>query len=165
MCPLMDSACPSQWYFWFLHQYWSKLNTLNTFSWNIELYIRKNAQLVFAWSQAWTWLSWPAWTVLLTGLNMHVGTDCSWFDERTDLNNVVGTIMINQGSYMIELQHVVWEWWNKIEQRCYNNRVLHVLTHTQTIPVDSSSYIQCWNMIEQYCYFTNPVFTRAVVLI
>ena len=37
-----------------------------------------------------------ALTVLLTGLFMHVGTDWSWFDERTDLNNVVGTIMINQ---------------------------------------------------------------------
>ena len=24
---------------------------------------------------------------------MHVGTDCSWLDERTDLNNVVGTII------------------------------------------------------------------------
>ena len=39
----------------------------------------------------------------------NVGTDCSWLDERTDLNNVVGTIMINQQrcSYMIE--HVVRE--------------------------------------------------------
>ena len=36
---------------------------------------------------AWTW---PAWIVLLTGLFMHVGTDCSWLDEQTDLNNVVG---------------------------------------------------------------------------
>ena len=46
--------------------------------------------------QAWTWSSWPVWTWLLTGLFMHVGTDCWWLDERTDLNNVVGTIMINQ---------------------------------------------------------------------
>ena len=38
-----------------------------------------------------------------------VGKDCSWLDERTDLNNVVGTIVINQQpcSYMIE--HVVRE--------------------------------------------------------
>ena len=49
--------------------------------------------------------------VELDSLNMivdlHVGTDCSWLDERTNLNNVVGTIMINQQpcSYMIE--HVV----------------------------------------------------------
>ena len=98
---------------------------------------------------AWTWLNWPAWTclnwpdwtVLLPGLFMHVGTDCSWLDERTDLNNVVGTVMINQQpcSYMIE--HVVKEWWNnKIEQRCYNkstmnlvvvsSQVLHILTHS-----------------------------------
>ena len=39
-------------------------------------------------------LSWPAWTVLLTGLFMYVGTYCSLLDERTDLNNVV--IIINQ---------------------------------------------------------------------
>ena len=72
----------------------------------------KNAQLVFpcwqAWTwlswPAWTWLSWPAWTVLLTSLFIHVGTDCSWLDERTDLNNVVGTIMINQQPCSI-MQH------------------------------------------------------------
>ena len=35
--------------------------------------------------------------VVDSGLFMHVGTDhCSWLDERTDFNNVVGTIMINQ---------------------------------------------------------------------
>ena len=56
--------------------------------------------------------------VELASLNMVVDrlvdaccrTDCSWFDERTDLNNVVGTIMINQqpcNSYMIG--HVVRE--------------------------------------------------------
>ena len=35
---------------------------------------------------------------------MHVRTECSWLDERADLNNVVGTIMTNQQpcSYMIE---------------------------------------------------------------
>ena len=35
---------------------------------------------------------------------MYVGTDCSSLVERTDLNNVVGTIMINQQrcSYMTE---------------------------------------------------------------
>ena len=56
-----------------------------------------------------TWLSWPATTVLLTGLFIHVGTNCSWLDERTDLNNVVATVIINQQqcSYMIE--HVVRE--------------------------------------------------------
>ena len=31
-----------------------------------EEYTRTNVQLVFACWQAWTWLSWPNWTVLLT---------------------------------------------------------------------------------------------------
>ena len=42
---------------------------------------------------------------------MHVGTDCSWLDERTDLtDNVVGTIMINQQlcSCMIEHDASLW---------------------------------------------------------
>ena len=39
-------------------------------------------------TSAWTWLS--------TCLFMHAKTDCSWLDERTDLNNVFGTIMMNQ---------------------------------------------------------------------
>ena len=97
---------------------------------------------------------------------MHVGTDCSWRDERTDLNNVVETITINQQpcSYMIE--HVVREWWNnKIEQRCYNNHQLGCCTKSgfacsnireQPLSISSIQYI-CWNMIEQHCYFTNPV--------
>ena len=38
---------------------------------------------------------------------MHVGTDCSWLDERTDLNNVVGTIMINQQHCSYMIKHVV----------------------------------------------------------
>ena len=42
---------------------------------------------------------------------MHVGTDCSWLDERTDLNNVVGTIMIT-----ITMNLVV-----------VSSRILHVL--------------------------------------
>ena len=29
--------------------------------------------------------------ITLAGLFMHVGTDCSWFDERTDLNSHVHT--------------------------------------------------------------------------
>ena len=45
--------------------------------------------------------------VLLTGLFMPVGTDCSWLDERTDLNNVVGTIMINQQRCSYMIGHVV----------------------------------------------------------
>ena len=96
--------------------------TLSLLAW-----IHKHAQLVFACWQAWTWLSWPAWAVLLTGLFMfmHVGTDCSCLDERTDLNNVVGTIMINQQPCSYMIQHAVREWWNNnIEQPCYNNHEL-----------------------------------------
>ena len=44
----------------------------------------------------------------LQGLFMHGGTDCSWLDERTDLNNV-GTIMINQQRYSYMIKHVVRE--------------------------------------------------------
>ena len=36
--------------------------------------------------------------VLLTGLFVHVGTERS--SERTDLNDVVGTIMVNQLSHV-----------------------------------------------------------------
>ena len=103
-----------------------------------HVHVRKNAQLVFACSQTWTWLSWPAWTVLLTGLNtvelaswnsvvdrlvhacwnrLFMAWWTNWLEQRCN-----GTIMINQQrcSYMIE--HVVKEWWlnNKIEQQCYN---------------------------------------------
>ena len=85
----------------------------------------KSTELIFACWQAWTYLSWPAWTWFLTGLIMYVGTECSWLDERTDFNSIVGTNMINQRrcSYMIE--HVVMEWRNhKIErQRCYNHEL------------------------------------------
>ena len=109
---------------------------------NIHKNTHKNAQLVSACWQTWTWLSWPDWTVLLTGLFMHVGTDCSWLDERTvlnnvvgtdcswldertDLNNVVDTIMLKQQPCSCMIEHVVREWWNnKIEQRCYNNHEL-----------------------------------------
>ena len=47
--------------------------------------------------------------------------ECSWLNERTDLNDVVGTIMINQQLCSCMIEHVaVKEWWNsKIEQRCY----------------------------------------------
>ena len=72
----------------------------------IFINILANEQFVFACWQAWlrtwlnwpawTWLSWSAWTWLLTCLFMHAKTDCSWLDERTDLNNVFGTIMMNQ---------------------------------------------------------------------
>ena len=55
----------------------------------------------------------------------NVGTYCSWLDERTDLNDVVRTIMINQQQCSCMIEHAVREWWNnKIEQRCYNNHEL-----------------------------------------
>ena len=37
----------------------------------------------------------------------NVGTDCSWLDEGTDLNNVVRTIRINQQSCSYMIEHVV----------------------------------------------------------
>ena len=58
------------------------------------------------------WLSWPAWTWLLHDrlVYMHVETDSSWFDEQTDfMNNVAGTIMINQQSCSYMVEHVVRE--------------------------------------------------------
>ena len=59
---------------------------------------------------------------------MHVGTHCSWLDDGTDLNNVVGTIMINQEpcSYMIELNSDVTTTMNLV---VVSSRVLHVLTY------------------------------------
>ena len=45
---------------------------------------------------------------------MHVGTDCSRIDERTDLNDVVGTIMTNQQPCSYMIRHVVREWWNLV---------------------------------------------------
>ena len=91
----------------------------------------------------------PAWTWLLTGLFMHVGTDCSWLDERTDLNNVVGTIVNQQPcSYIIE--HVVREWWNnKIEQRCYNNHELGCCI---------KSGFACSNIHKQPCHIRQAVY-------
>ena len=121
---------------------------------------------------AWTWLSWPAWTWLSsTGLFMHVGADYSWLDERTDLNNVVGTIMINQQRCSCMIEHVVREWWNnKIEQWCYNNQELgcciksgfacSTVTYANNsclLSIRQAVYNLCWNTNEQYCYFTNPV--------
>ena len=51
--------------------------------------------------------------------------ECSWLNERTDLNDVVGTIMINQQLCSCMIEHVVREWRNnKTEQRCYNNHGL-----------------------------------------
>ena len=46
----------------------------------------------------------------LVQLIMHVGTDCSWLDERTDLNNVVGTVVINQQPCSCMIEHVAREW-------------------------------------------------------
>ena len=109
--------------------------------------------------------------------------DCSWLDERTDLNNVVGTIMINQQpcSYMIE--HIVREWWNnKIEQRCHNNHelgcciksgfacsnkreqhlsirqaVYNMLTHDWTILLFYQPCSIMLTVLLQGCWTNNPV--------
>ena len=50
-----------------------------------------------------------------TGLFIHVGTGCSWLDEWTDLNSLVGTVCL----CMIT---VVLAWWRNIqEHRCCNS--------------------------------------------
>ena len=96
--------------------------------------------VVFACCHASTWLSWSTWTWLLTGSFscMLERTVHGFMNEQTCMNNVVGTIMINQQPCSCMIQHVVREWWNnKIEQRCHNNhelvvassRILHVLTY------------------------------------
>ena len=69
---------------------------------------------------------------MLTGLFMHVGTNCLFPDQRTDFDEQ--TILLQSS------------WNNKIEQQCYNNhilvvvssRVLHVLTYTNN-HVDSQA--------------------------
>ena len=48
-------------------------------------------------------------TWLLTSLFMHVGTYCSWLDERTYLNDVVRTIMIKQQPCSCMIEHAVRE--------------------------------------------------------
>ena len=49
----------------------------------------------------------------------------SWLGKRTEFNNVVGTIMINQQPCSCMIEHVIRQWWNnKIEQRCYNDHEL-----------------------------------------
>ena len=90
----------------------------------------------------------------------------SWLDGRTDLSNVVGTIVINQQRCSCMIEHFVREWWNnKIEQRCYNNHELGCCIESgfacsnileQPLSIRQAVTI-CWNTIEQYCYFTNPV--------
>ena len=130
----------------------------------MQLYTGKNTQLVFACWQAWTWLSWPAWTwlswpawtVLLTGLFVHVGTDCSWLDERTDMNNVVGTIMMNQQSCLYMIEDVVREWRNnKIEQRCYNNHELGCCIKSGLMKMLHSVKGQFEIELSEYTWLTN----------
>ena len=100
--------------------------------------------------QCWSRLSWQAWTWLLTGLFMHVGTDCSWLDERTDLS-VIGTIMIKQQpcSYMHDRTccqgMMKWQDWRAMLQQpwiwlLYQIRI-SMLQHTRITPVDSPSCI------------------------
>ena len=65
------------------------------------------------------------------------------------LNNVVGTIMINQWPCSCMIGHVVREWWNnKIERWCYNNHELGCWTASSRVldvlatPVNSTSCTQ-----------------------
>ena len=102
---------------------------------------------------------------------------------RTDLNNVVGTIMTNQQPCSCMIEHVVREWWNdKIKQRCYNNHELgcciksgfacsnkreqplsirqavnNMLKHDWTILVFYQSYSIMLTVLLQGCWANNPV--------
>ena len=140
---------------------------------------RKNAHLVLACWQAWTWLH------ELTSLNMVELASLNMV-ELASLNRVVDMFvhacwdrqlfmaawwtnrLEQRCSYMIEVEHVVREWWNnKTEQRCYNNHELGCCIKSgfacSNIYANNPGcrfvklYTLCWNMIEQYCYFTNPV--------
>ena len=84
-------------------KFWSTLESVLSCNCLHSTHVKMEHLVIACWQswtwlscRAWTWLGWPAWTLLLAGLLMHVGTDCSSLDERTDLNNVVGTVMINQ---------------------------------------------------------------------
>ena len=103
------------------------------------------------------WFSWSTWTWLLTGSFscMLEQTVDDFINEQTCMNNVVGTIMINQQPRSSMIEHVVRERWNnKIEQRCYNNhdlvvvssRVLHVLTYANNPCQFAKLYTICWNI-------------------
>ena len=107
-------------------------------------------------------------------VDRHLSTNCSWLDERTDLNNVVRTIMISQQpcSYMIEYV-VKLEWWNnKIQQRCYNNHEHGCCIKSgfacSNIPEQPLSIRQavykCWNMIEQILLFYQSCSIMLTVL-
>ena len=41
-----------------------------------------------------------SFNIVVDRLVAHVGTECSWFDERTDLNNVVATIMYDKSTVL-----------------------------------------------------------------
>ena len=79
----------------------TSLNVVELASFNIvfdKLECGWACQLEHCFWQAWTWLSWLAWTCMVVDRLVHAcwNRDCSWLDERTELNNIVGTIMINQ---------------------------------------------------------------------
>ena len=118
---------------------------------------RKNAR--------WTWLTWTTWSGLLRGLFMLVVTDCAWLNERTDLNNVVGTIMINNHihtSYRTcchagdnEITRLRSDITTTMNLVVVSSRVFHVLTYTNNPCRFTKLFsIICWNMIEQYRYFS-----------
>ena len=84
---------------------------------------------------------------------MHVGTDCSWLDEQTDLNNVVGTIMIKQQpcSHMIntlsadEITRLNSDVTTTMNLVVVSSQVLHLLTNANNPCPDSPSL---YNMLK-----------------
>ena len=79
---------------------------------------------------------------------MLVGTDCLWPDERTDLNNVVRTIMINHQrcSYMLlgndEITRLNSDVTTTMNSVVVSSRVLHVLTYANNHCRFAKLYIQ-----------------------
>ena len=74
---------------------------------------------------------------------MHVGTDSLWLDERTELNNVVGTIMINQQHCSNMIEHYMLSGNDEITR--FNSDV----TTTMNLVVVSKSGFACADIREQ----------------
>ena len=117
---------------------------------------RKNAHLVLACWQAWTWLH------ELTSLNMVELASLNMV-ELASLNRVVDRFvhacwdrqlfmaawwtnrLEQRCSYMIEVEHVVREWWNnKTEQRCYNNHELGCCIKSGFACSNIYEYVETW---------------------
>ena len=85
---------------------------------------------------------------------MRVRTDCSWLDERTDLNNVVGTIMMNQQPSSCMIEHAMLSENDEIIRLnsdiltsmklvVVSSPILHVLTYANNLSRFTKLYTIC----------------------